>query len=285
VTCLKEIGEYLHRVREEKNISLKEIQEATKISMRYLEAIDRGDFEGIPGEVYRKGFLVNFANAIGLNGQEILQKYYQMKDAEEEKLEPAQPQPQTHVHTRPQTQPQVQTQPQSQTHSKVTTRQNRTASSPAAATDEEQLRGLYLGIVVALIGILIIAGFFLFPSYRESHMNETGISKADKANEEDATNENEAAEGLIAPITVNAVFKENVWVQVKSDGNFLYGADGMNFGPSQPRQVWTAQRELIIKMGNPAGIVLNFNGKDLGQLGERGKIKEVKLTPRGIEAL
>jgi transcriptional regulator with XRE-family HTH domain len=278
VTCLKEIGDYLHRVREEKNISLKEVQEATKISMRYLEAIDRGDLEGIPGEVYRKGFLVNFANAIGLNGQEVLQKYYQMKSAEEEKLLQAQTQIQT------QTKNQAQNQAQAQTQTQVIAKESRTVP-PHAAADEEQLKGLYLGIVVALIGILIVASFFLFPSYRNNPMDETGISTVDTVEEDDFITDIEATPELIAPITVNAVFKENVWVQVKSDGNYLYGVDGMNFGPSQPQQVWTAQHEMIIKMGNPAGLILNFNGKDLGQLGERGKIKAVKLTPRGLEAL
>jgi len=250
---LKEIGEYLHRVREEKKISLKEVQEATKISMRYLEAIDRGDFEGIPGEVYRKGFLVNFANAIGLNGQEILQKYNQLKISKEDELR------------------QVQNQMAIQ------------ESNTPHALDNEQLKGLYLGIVVALIGILIVASFFLFPSYRKSNLDEENTSNVNSVTAKTSGKTNK--QGLIAPITVNAVFKENVWVQVKSDGDYLYGADGANFDASKSQQVWTAQRELIIKMGNPAGVVLSFNGKELGQLGERGKIKEVKLTPHGLEAL
>ena len=254
---MKEIGDYLHRVREEKNISLKEIQEATKISMRYLEAIDRGDFDGIPGEVYRKGFLVNFANAVGLNGQEVLQKYNQIKASHEEELRKVQ--------------------------SEVAVPGKKVSRTPDP--DSEQLRGLYLGIVVALIGILIVAGFFLFPSYRNSQLGDTGISKANSSETDNSTMGESTKPRLLAPITVNAVFKEKVWVQVKSDGDYLYGADGMTFDPSQAQQVWTAQRELIIKMGNPAGIILSLNGKELGQLGERGKIKEVKLTPHGLEAL
>jgi hypothetical protein len=149
--------------------------------------------------------------------------------------------------------------------------------------DNEQLRGFYLGIVVALIGILIVASFFLFPSYHGKNMK--GIDAASGTHVINTKTNSPTERKFIAPITVNAIFKENVWVQVKSDGDYLYGVDGMNFDPSQAQQVWTAQREMIIKMGNPAGVVLNFNGKDLGQLGERGKIKTVKLTPHGLEAL
>ncbi len=267
---MKEIGDYLHRVREEKSISLKEIQEATKISMRYLEAIDRGDLEGIPGEVYRKGFLVNFANAIGLDGQEVLQKYYQMKNAAE--LEQQQQQQQQH---------QPQSIPQQQHHQEPTpvVVREKTVKSPEPQ-DDEQLKGLYLGIVVALIGILIVASFFLFP-FRQSNQDDgAAVTK-----EETSATDTMETPKSIAPITVNVTFKERVWVQVKSDGEYLYGAEGMSFDSSEPQQVWTAQREMIIRMGNPAGLIISLNGKDLGQLGEKGKTKSIKLTPQGIEAL
>lgn len=265
---MKDIGDYLHRVREEKNISLKEIQEATKISMRYLEAIDRGDLDGIPGEVYRKGFLVNFANAIGLDGQEVLQKYYQMKNAAEIEEQQQQQQPQ----------PQHQHRHQAQAQAPAVVREKTMA--PPEPQDEEQLKGLYLGIVVALIGILIVASFFLFPYYQNNRDDNADVTK-----EETSTKVTTVKPKLIAPITVNVTFKERVWVQVKSDGEYLYGAEGMSFDVSEPQQVWTAQREMIIRMGNPAGLVISLNGKDLGQLGERGKSKSIKLTPKGVEAL
>lgn len=270
---MKEIGDYLHRVREEKNISLKEIQEATKISMRYLEAIDRGDLEGIPGEVYRKGFLVNFANAIGLDGQEVLQKYYQMKTAVEVEEQQQQLQQQQQHQ-----QPQPQRQQRQQAPTPLAVREN--TAAPLDSQDDEQLKGLYLGIVVALIGILIVASFFLFPYRSNIHNDSATVTK-----EETSIRKNVEKHKFIAPITVNVTFKEPVWVQVKSDGVFLYGAEGMSFDTSEPQQVWTAQREMIIKMGNPAGLTISLNGKDLGQLGERGKSKSIKLTPQGVEAL
>ncbi len=262
---MKEIGDYLHRVREEKSISLKEIQEATKISMRYLEAIDRGDLEGIPGEVYRKGFLVNFANAIGLDGQEVLQKYYQMKNAAEleQQQQQHQPIPEQQHHQEP---------------TPVVVRE-KAVKSPEPQ-DDEQLKGLYLGIVVALIGILIVASFFLFPFRQGNQEDGAAVTK-----EEISATDTMETPKPIAPITVNVTFKERVWVQVKSDGEYLYGAEGMSFDSSEPQQVWTAQREMIIRMGNPAGLIISLNGKDLGQLGEKGKTKSIKLTPQGLEAL
>ncbi|MGE5583441.1 MAG: helix-turn-helix domain-containing protein [Bacillota bacterium] len=253
---MREIGEYLHRVREAKNISLREIQEATKISLRYLEAIDRGDFEGIPGEVYRKGFLVNFANAIGLDGQEVLQRYNQLKNAREEEIR------------------QVQKQATLQEDNKT-------------SADSEQLKGLYLGIVVALIGILLVLSFFLFPRFQKVGLKEETLPSvpADLSTNADSNAGKTDKQVLPAPITVNALFKERVWMQIKIDGDYLYGADGLTFDPSYTQQVWMAQKEMILKIGNPAGVSLTFNGKELGQLGEEGTVKTIKLTPKGFEAL
>ena len=61
-----EIGRKLREAREKKGMSLTEIQEFTKIRLRYLEAIESGELDVIPGEVYRKGFISNYANAVGL---------------------------------------------------------------------------------------------------------------------------------------------------------------------------------------------------------------------------
>ncbi len=72
---MKELGEFLKKTREEKGISLKDVQDRTKIRTRYLEAIEKGEFQIVPGEVYLRGFLRSYAESIGLNGFEIVDEY------------------------------------------------------------------------------------------------------------------------------------------------------------------------------------------------------------------
>lgn len=72
---MKELGEFLKKTREEKGISLKDIQDRTKIRSRYLEAIEKGEFQIVPGEVYLRGFLRSYAECIGLNGFEVVDEY------------------------------------------------------------------------------------------------------------------------------------------------------------------------------------------------------------------
>lgn len=69
------IGETLRDTRIAKGISLEQAEEDTKIRKRYLQALEEGDYSILPGMVYAKGFLRNYANYLGLNQDEIMIEY------------------------------------------------------------------------------------------------------------------------------------------------------------------------------------------------------------------
>ena len=72
---MQEIGGILRRAREGRGASLREAQAATKISLKYLEALECGDEAAFPGEVYLKGFLRTYAEFLGLDGWEMVRRY------------------------------------------------------------------------------------------------------------------------------------------------------------------------------------------------------------------
>ncbi len=78
---MEEIGAELRRRQEELGLSLKDVQGITKIRVEYLEAIETGNPEKIPGEVFVKGFLKAYAGAIGLDGQDLVERYKAWRDA------------------------------------------------------------------------------------------------------------------------------------------------------------------------------------------------------------
>lgn len=242
---MKEIGEYLRKAREEKNISLKDVQESTKISMRYLEAIDRGDFNGIPGEVYRKGFIANYAAAIGLDSQDVLQRYHQIQSEKEAQ------------------------QRQVQLEQAVIEKYNPTVSLRWS-------KEAYLTIATSLIAILLIFSF-VFPAAKENYVHKELSSRVKS---EDPISDNDQIS--TAPIEVNAVFTAPVWVSVKYDGNYLFGKDGRTFDATWPKQYWPAQKELEIEIGDPAGIKLSFKGDALEKVGQKGKRIILKFDSNGL---
>jgi cytoskeleton protein RodZ len=68
-------GRYLQAIRVEKRISLDQVAEETRIAVRNLEAIDREDPQGLPPEVFLKGFLRAYAKAVGADGNEAVRRY------------------------------------------------------------------------------------------------------------------------------------------------------------------------------------------------------------------
>ena len=69
------IGEELKREREYREISLREISDATKINIRMLEAIERDNFAMLPGGIFNRNFIRAYAEFIGLDPEVIIRKY------------------------------------------------------------------------------------------------------------------------------------------------------------------------------------------------------------------
>jgi cytoskeletal protein RodZ len=72
---MSSFGETLKRERELRQISLREIAEATKINLRYLDALERDDFRHLPGGVFNKGFVRAYAQFIGIDPDSMVTAY------------------------------------------------------------------------------------------------------------------------------------------------------------------------------------------------------------------
>src|SRR5213592_419607 len=70
-------GETLKRERELREISLRQISEATKINLRYLEALEENRFDALPGGLFNKGFIRAYATYIGIDGEAMVNSYLQ----------------------------------------------------------------------------------------------------------------------------------------------------------------------------------------------------------------
>ncbi len=72
---LKDIGSRLRQFRQAQSLSLEDVASQTRIQARLLKAIEEGRIDILPEPVYVQGFIKRFADAIGLDGEDLASEY------------------------------------------------------------------------------------------------------------------------------------------------------------------------------------------------------------------
>lgn len=78
------VGPTLKKAREDFGLSHEDVERVTKIRTRYLEAMERDDYDALPGAVYAQGFLKTYANYLDLDGEALSQGLRDRREAPEE---------------------------------------------------------------------------------------------------------------------------------------------------------------------------------------------------------
>lgn len=262
-------GENLRRERELRGITLAELAEATRISTRYLAALENNHFDRLPGGIFNRGFVRAVANYLGLDLHEWVGAYIHAAKEEPEVLAlyaPAAPARKiSHpawmrtalvvilfvaglfaVHS-------VRTRKTAETTSALPSlppnssptapahpRTNPTPVVPAAALSATQLP---------------------LPVPAVNSAPEPSVAESN---------------GVDLHLQVFAV--EETWVSVSADGQNLYE------GLMKPREtrVFRAAQELSVRTGNASALVLTLNGETLAPLGNPGEVKTVTLSRKDL---
>jgi cytoskeletal protein RodZ len=69
------LGEKLKFTRKKKGLSLVEVEEETKVRTKYLEALEKGQYEILPSNVYAIGFLTKFSEMLGLDRDRMIELF------------------------------------------------------------------------------------------------------------------------------------------------------------------------------------------------------------------
>lgn len=72
---VSELGDRLRQARSDKGLSIDDVQSLTKIQKRYLTGIEEGNYDAMPGPFYIRAFVRQYADAVGLNGDELLAEF------------------------------------------------------------------------------------------------------------------------------------------------------------------------------------------------------------------
>jgi len=83
---MKDIGNFLRERREARGISLIEVEKDLKIRKKYLQALEEGNIDAIPGKTYLIGYLRNYSKYLGIDEENISQIIQTYNNLEKRKI-------------------------------------------------------------------------------------------------------------------------------------------------------------------------------------------------------
>jgi cytoskeleton protein RodZ len=305
------VGETLRRERLRRNLDLDTIARETKISARFLDAIESEDFDKLPGGVFARSFVRQYARLLELDDEELV-------GALDYLLVP--PVPTSHGGGAPEKRDVVEDRiplPRvEEWQSPRDSRFNLASALPAAA-----------GVIGVMLACSLIYGWWqrsrqapepsqitaaetrppapqavpqttppVEPEKPPEQAATPATAPPQPAQEQPAATSTEASRVTPAagrtvppspPANANAVVRvvltaqEPTWVLVRSDGKFLFSG---TLDTNETRAV-DATENVLVRLGNAGGVNISYNGKSIGAAGPKGQVRTLQFTSGGFQAV
>ncbi|MDI6735703.1 MAG: DUF4115 domain-containing protein [bacterium] len=284
---MSKIGEFLRKKRELEGISLDDIANQTMIAKKYIEALEQGNHDIFPAEVYAKGFLRNYANTIGFNEKEVneLNAQYEL-EWQESHFDETYSDETRFGETRFGETRFGETHPTGQI----------SKSQAKIAFAEKTNTLLYLIIFILIISLSGLLTFYI-TMQKTSHypdpakiLGEEDISNAENAigkriekikdiikQEIDKSVVIKPADKISKKVLVEAFASEKVWLRAVIDNK---KTEEVILEPDQRRK-WQADEKIFLTIGNAGGVVFKLNEEYIGALGRKGEVKKILVTASG----
>ena len=258
---MDKIGDLLYTERKKKGLEIADVEHATGIRGVYLNALEQSRYDVLPGEVYVKGFLRNYANYLGLDGSHLVQRYTDMKKPT---VEPVAAVPTIAVPAEP-----------------VVKKANTVTSQ---SIDKKKWSTVLVAVILAASAL----GLYLWQKSVAPAGEIPGNAAGSKTTGVTGPNQTSVRAVSPAPISgapsmsrsvvLSARYTDRCWTSVIADGKTLYEgipSNGATF-------TWEAERQIVVNFGNAAAVELTFNGQPVGKIGDRGDVVVKTFTVAGM---
>jgi cytoskeleton protein RodZ len=258
-------GVRLKQEREKRKISLDDVSAATKISSRFLAAIESGRFDQLPGGIFNRGFIRAYARHLGFDEEQIVAEY---------RLAAGEDDPNVPVETDlPQaTQPDVRSGRSDLPWKKLAALLLLLAvglslwkfrSREVARKNAEP--GMKVGLPVAENGTPVGAG----TNPARGQIVPASVGKPPSPH---------AANPNSQPFQLRIIAREDSWISVSGpDGEILHQV----LRPPEEKSFHSASR-IVVKIGNAAGAQFMWNGHELPVQGREGEVKTLVFDASGV---
>ena len=257
------IGDLLRRERERQNLSIKDIEKATSIRALYIDAIEKGEYKTLPGEVYAKGFVRNYANYLKLNANEIVNAFNEemhpqkeMQAAGSSSVEEARQEQSTERNREEYRGPKI--------------------TSLESYPMEKSSHGVRNALMVAVaVFVVAFAALIAFGGDEEPSAPAPRAKTQTQQGQKPGQKQTEAAPKAAADgVEVKLSFTDRCWTEVVVDGKTEFE------GTAEKGKVLTlkGKDKVRITAGNAGALHYSLNGKDMGAIGQKGEVVEKTFT-------
>src|SRR5262249_1188565 len=231
-------GDNLRRERELRGITLREISEATKISVRFLRALEQDRMDVLPGGLFPRAFVRQYARFVGLDAEKLVAEFLYLHG-------------ESPVERRPPPEP------------------ARRSVSPGV---------LFFALVAVSAIVLSLKRGLDHPAHPKlagpaapaaAPMPRTGSSTVL------STDRVYPAPGVATPapasqsLVLTLTAQQNCWVEAKTDGQTVLNrvlAEGET-------ETIEAEGEIVLSVGNAGGLAISVNDRPGMRLGKSGEVK------------
>lgn len=256
---LASFGEELRREREIRGISLKEIADATKISKRFLDALERNDHKTLPAPVFTRGFVREYARYVGLNAEEMVNRY-NFAASRDDRIEKP---------------PQVEKYAQTPVRDIAPKPQPKRGIPPVYARVDRNLMAVAL-IVAALAGVAYWAVKHR-PAPPDAETSTAIEPVSSTAAIPPPLPETKPARQDDSRLHLAVEVLDNAWVTLEADGKTVVNTE---MARGERRNFEAAEAFRFRTIGNAAGIRLTLNGSVIPALGEDGEVIKNRVFDR-----
>lgn len=255
---LIEFLRYIKEIRIRKNISLTEVSQKTRINIKFLEHLEKGEIEFLP-QIYIHMFIKSFARAVGVSEKEIMDQYLLIK-----------------AHASQETSGEGEQEDEEEKYPPQGTTVAYHDEEKGSIFQNPTLR--VLAVAIPIVGMLVYIGNRFNQergSFEVANIKVTNEEKAavSQQKEEIATTPQQQAQ----PLTLTAQFSERTWLRITLDAA---NSNEYNFNAGD-RVEWKADSSFSLRIGRAHAIRLYLNGRDLGQLGPATALVWAVVINRG----
>jgi cytoskeletal protein RodZ len=232
-------GERLKRERELREVSLEELTKATRISTRFLLALENEDWEKLPGGVFGHGFIRSIARYLGLDEESLLAEY---DLARSNQSQAAAAKPEDRIPSPPKW-------------------------LPVAAV---------LTILLVLAGLFYAGryGWRRYTAHRAARQSAASLSSQKQGDTNASASPSSGDPAAPAILELSVSTSASTHVRILGDGQLLLDAEL----PAGETRRFSANQQFEVTAADSSAVLLEMNGKAMPPVGAPGSSGKIVLT-------